>query len=646
MSMMIRTKTTATTQLLLSATALLVAAPLAAGPAYRDLNHNGRLDAYEDSHQSPEKRVADLLRQMTLEEKVGTMLHGTLPAIDSPMGASSKGYDLAGAEKRIRQGTITSFITRLDMPPVAFAEQNNAVQKIAEAGRLGIPLTISTDPRSHFQAVLGASSAGGSFSVWPETLGFAALGDTAVMRRFGMIVAREYRAVGITMALSPQADLASEPRWSRTAGTFGSDPATVSALAAAYIEGFQGSSTGLRPGGVATIVKHWVGYGAQPDGFDGHNYYGRFARLDNASMRLHVAAFHGAFKAGVAGVMPTYPIVEGVTINGKPVPPVGTGFSKPLLTDLLRGQEKYRGLVLSDWGITSDCTAPCRAPTVENPQKPWNIGMPWGVENMKPSDRFALGVNAGIDQFGGVDDPVPLLEAVRAGKISMDRIDAAVSRILLVKFRLGLFDNPYVDPAAARRIVGNLQSQAEADRVQRKAQVLLENRKAILPLAAGKKIWLKGIDGAAARAAGLVIVDDLSQADVALLRTATPSERLHPFNFFGAMQHEGRLDFLDGDPAYEAIKAAAAKVPTIVIVDMDRPAILTNIKDHTAALLVTFGANDAAVLDVVTGKAKPQGRMPFELPSSMTEVAAQNPAVPDDTAHPLYRRGAGIVSPK
>jgi beta-glucosidase len=127
-----------------------------------------------------------------------------------------------------------------------------------------------------------------------------------------------------------------------------------------------------------------------------------------------------------------------------------------------------------------------------------------------------------------------------------------------------------------------------------------------------------------------------------LIRTRTPSEKLHPHHFFGMRQNEGRLDFRDGDADFEAIRRAAAAVPTLVAVNMDRPAILTNLRDHAAVLLVIFGASDAAVLDVITGRAKPRGKLPFELPSSMAAVEAQDPAQPDDSARPLYPRGAGL----
>src|SRR5690606_2041567 len=189
---------------------------------------------------------------------------------------------LDAVEQAVAGRHVTSFISRLTAAPAILAEQNNAVQELAEQLRLGIPVTISTDPRNHFQYVLGASEVGGGFSQWPEPLGFAALGEPAVVREFADIARREYRAVGIHMTLSPQADLATEPRWGRQLGTFGSDAELTSRLAAAYVEGFQGDRDNAGHGGVLAVVKHFAGYGAQPEGFDAHNYYGRFADLDQA----------------------------------------------------------------------------------------------------------------------------------------------------------------------------------------------------------------------------------------------------------------------------------------------------------------------------------------------------------------------------
>ncbi len=625
------------------APALLPAPKTEATPTFRDLNHNGRLDPYEDARLSIDQRVDDLLARMTLKEKVGTMMHGSLPG-DDITGRSTTGYNLQATDTLIRTDMVTSFITRLAVPPEVMARQNNAVQRLAEKSRLGIPVTISSDPRNHFQAVFGASTQGGGFSLWPETLGLAAIGDPELVRKFGDIARREYRAVGIHMALSPQADLATEPRWPRVTATFGSNPAQVSRLAGAYVQGFQGSATGLRPDGVATIVKHWAGYGAQPGGFDAHNYYGRFANLSNASFAQHVAAFDDALAANTAGVMPAYPILQGVTLDGQPLEPVSPGFSKQMLTNLLRGEKGFKGLIVSDWAVTNDCPKACSAPTASAPQGPEAIAVPWGVEALSKQQRFAKGVNAGLDQFGGVTDSAILLKAVEAGDVSERRIDEAVRRVMIVKFQLGLFDNPYVDEARAAQIVGDPAAQAQADAAQRHAQVLLENKGRLLPLVnAPRKVWLYKIDPDVARSHGFRVVATPAEADVAILRVEAPFETLHPYHFFGSRQNEGRLDYRDGDPDYEAIKRAAGKVPTIVAINLDRPAVLTNVRDKVQVLLATFGASDAAVMDVITGKAKPQGRLPFELPSSMDAIVRQDPALPDDSAAPLYPRGAGMI---
>ena len=636
-------RTLARAALVASAACVTVGAAASQKPAFRDLNHNGKRDAYENPALITNKRVADLLKRMTLEEKVALMLHGTLQADNGRGIGLGLAYDKPAAQQLLTQG-VNSFITRLSPDAKAFADENNAIQKLAEATRLGIPATISTDPRNHFQVTVGASTASGGFSQWPETLGMAAIGDEKLVERFGQLVAAEYRAVGIQMALSPQADLYSEPRWARGNATFGSDPATVSRLAGAYVRGFQGSATGLVKTGVATVVKHWVGYGAEPEGFDGHNYYGRIAKLDDASFAQHVAAFEGALAAKSAGVMPTYVITQGVTVDGKPVPQVGGGFSKPLIDGLLRGTKKFGGIVISDWAITNTCPEQCMNPTAEKPQG-YAIAMPWGVENMAEEDRYALGANAGIDQFGGVDNPAPLLAAVKAGKVPLARVNEAARRVLQLKFDLGLFDNPYVDVAKATQIIGSAATQAEADAAQRAAQVLLENRSNLLPLAAGRKVWLSGVSADAARAAGMTVVDSMDQADVALVRVATPHEKLHPHHFFGARQNEGRLDFRADDDATKTIAAASAKLPTIVAVDLDRPAVLTLVKDKASALFGLFGASDAVLLDLVTGKAKPRGKLPFELPSSAKAVEDQHPARPDDSANPLYKRGDGITYP-
>lgn len=607
-----------------------------AGLRFRDLNRNGTLDPYEDWRLPAETRARDLVGRMTLEEKAGAMMHGTLPA-NGVVGTGDR-YTLPAASAFIRDLHINNFITRLAAAPRDFAEQNNALQAVAESTRLGIPLSISTDPRNHFQTLTGAASAAGSFSQWPETLGLGALDDPATTRRFADIARQEYAAVGIRVALSPQADLATEPRWARVTGTFGEDPERVGRQVEAYVAGFQNGSDGLNRNSVAAVVKHWAGYGAAKDGWDSHLHYGRFATFPGGRFADHLKPFEGAFRAGAASVMPTYSILENLKVDGRMVEQVGAGFNTWLLQDLLRGTYRFGGLIVSDWGITSDCPAACVDGS--GPGKPPVIGMPWGVENLPRVERFARAINAGNDQIGGSEEGAQIVAAVKAGLITQARVDDATMRGMLQKFEMGLFENPFADPVRAEAVVNNAEFRAAALDAQRRALVMLENRNNLLPLRpSGQKLFLHGISADIARSQGFEVVDDPAKADLAVIRATTPHQLLHPDHFFGTLFHEGDLDFKPGNPDYEVILRASRSVPTIVTVYLDRPAILTNIREHSSALIGNFGVSDTALFDVLTGKAKAEGRLPFELPSSMDAVRAQASDVPHDSANPLYPIG-------
>jgi len=620
------------------------------GIRFRDLDRDGVLSVFEDWRQSPDVRARDLARRLSLEEKAGLMMHGTAPAT-GPMGGAGVGaeYDSAAVAALVRTRHVTSMITRLGGSPAALAAQHNLLQTIAEQSRFAIPLTISTDPRHHFQYVLGASVTEGQFSQWPETLGFGALADTALTRRFGDIARREYRAVGIHMALSPQADLATEPRWSRINATFGEAPDAVGAQVRAYVEGFQHGLRGTATDGVSTIVKHWVGYGASRDGLDGHSYYGRFASFPGGRFESHITPFLGAFAAGVAGVMPTYPILQGVTVNGAPLEAVGAGYSAQLLDGLLRGTHKFRGLVVTDWAITNDCNARCRdgAPAGERPSFA-DLGMPWGVETLPMRARFVKAVRAGVDQFGGTDRSDLLVEAVASGELDEARLTESAVRVLALKFRQGLFDNPFVDAGEASRVVGNRAFRTEGRRVQGQSMVLLKHDRARVafpqaaPRQGGVRVYLHNVDSAVVAARGYTVVRDLTKAQLAIVRLSAPFETLYPGYVFGAMQHDGSLAFREGDGDYDAFRRISAAVPTITTVYLDRPAILTPLRDASAVLLANFGATDDALLDVIGGTVKARGRLPFELPSSMDAVRAQLGDVPHDSKAPLYPIGFGI----
>lgn len=607
------------------------------GLTFKDLNRSGTLDPYEDWRLSPAMRAADLTARMTLHEKAGLMVHASPPTVG---GGLRSDWDLSGVAPMIRDQDIRFLIHRISSNDAgALAEMANTVQAMAEDSRLGIPLTISSDPRNHFQTTFGLSVAAGAFSQWPETTGFAAIGDVDLVRRFGQVASAEYRAIGVRMALSPMADLASEPRWPRISGTFGDDPAVVSPMVGAYVEGFQGGTFGLGPQSVAAVVKHWVGYGAQPEGYDAHNPYGQDIVFPRGRFQDHVDAFAGAFRAHVAGVMPTYARApEGLDIEGKSAERVAAGFSRQMITGLLRGRYGFQGVVLTDWKITDDCPEDCIQGTLEY-QK---VGMPWGVEHLTKLERFAKAMDAGVDQFGGVADTEIIVELVTSGRITQERLDQSVQRLLTQTFELGLFENPYVDPDLARQTVGSPSHKAQALDAQRRSFVLLENHDHALPLRPqAQKVWLWKVSPDEARSRGLIVVENPAEADIALVRIATPFTS-HSNYFFGQRHHEGALNFPADNADLQAVQRASAVVPTIVSVYLDRPAILTQIQPLARALIGEFGASDAAFFDFVMGRTRPQARLPFELPSSMAEVEKQAPDLGSDTANPLYRRGAGL----
>jgi len=322
--------------------------------------------------------------------------------------------------------------------------------------------------------------------------------------------------------------------------------------------------------------------------------------------------------------------------DGSVIEQVGAGHNEYLLQDLLRGQYGFKGVITSDWGIANNCPASCQE--LQPPAPFWGphgVGMPWGVEDMTLPERYASAVNAGVDIIGGSDQPQYIVQAVEQGLLSEDRLNEAVVRVLGQKFELGLFENPYVDPAKADRVVGSPSSRAVALDIQARSLTLLKNDASALPLrkSTGKKAFLYGVDAAAATAAGLVPVTDVATADVAIIRLTDPrgGDDLTDLNF-------------SGDEAdYQALVAAAKTgVKTIAVPGLTRPLILDNVQEHADAVLANYGVSDKALLDTIMGRAKPEGRLPFELPSSMDEVRAQLPDVPNDTANPLFDYGFGL----
>jgi beta-glucosidase len=261
----------------------------------------------------------------------------------------------------------------------------------------------------------------------------------------------------------------------------------------------------------------------------------------------------------------------------------------------------------------------------------------WGVEHLPVDARMLKAIEAGVDQFGGEHCVDVLLELVRSGRVTEERLDVSARRILRDKFRLGLFDDPYVDPDEAERIVGSDAFRAAGDHAQRRAVVLLKNESGILPLRGEPRLFVDGIARDAAAAVGSV-VDSPADAEVAVIRLAAPYEARE--GFLESLFHAGSLAF----PLEEQVRIRAIldAVPTIVAIHLDRPAVIPELAEGAAGLLATFGASDGALFDVLFGRVRPQAKLPFELPRSEEAVLRQLPDVPCDSENPLFPIGFGL----
>jgi beta-glucosidase len=585
--------------------------------SFRDLNKNGRLDVYEDPSQPIEARVEDLLGQMTLAEKAGLMFQ-------TMVGMDISAWQIPGlpaAPEHITERQMNHFNVVGSEPAGAMADWHNRMQALAEETRLGIPVSISTDPRHAFTDNMAAAMSTSAFSQWPESLGLAATRDPALVQEFGDIARREYRAIGIHAALHPMADLATEPRWARLSGTFGEDAQLSAEMTAAYIKGFQGETVG--PESVACMVKHFPGGGPQKDGEDPHFPYGKEQIYPGDNFDYHLIPFEAAFAVDVAQVMPYYGVPVGIGLEE-----VAFGFNKQVITGMLRERYGFDGVICTDWGLITDNDL--GGPIFE--------ARAWGVEHLSRIERVKKVLDAGADQFGGEYCPELVIELVESGQIPESRLDDPVRRLLRDKFRLGLFDNPYVESEAADKIAGNEQFRAAGALAQRKSIVLLKNSGPILPLTGRPKLYLEKVTAETAANYGEVVATP-EDADFAIIRLAAPFEPRNG-NFLESLFHAGDLRFRAEE--LDRILTLLRTVPTIVDIYLDRPAVIPEISEASAALLVNFGASDAALLEIVFGEFNPSGKLPFEMPSSMEAVVTQKPDVPFDSENPLYRFGDGL----
>lgn len=690
------------------------------GLKFKDLNKNGKLDKYEDWRLSVDERAKDLAQKMTVEQIAGLMLysgHQAVPANEFGFAAgtyngkpfSQSGanpWDLSDAQKQFLKDDNLRHVLLVGVKsPEVAAKWNNELQAFVEGIGLGIPSNNSSDPR-HSGQVTGSTvaefnaGAGGEISVWPDGLGMAATFEPELVRRFGHIAATEYRALGIGTALSPQIDLATEPRWYRASMTFGESPALATDMARAYIDGFQ-TSTGkdeIADGwgykSVNAMVKHWPSGGPEEGGRDGHWAFGKFAVYPGNNFETHMKPFtEGAFKldgkTGMASaVMPYYTISYNQAKDGTNL---ANGFSKYIITDLLREKYGYDGVVCTDWLITGD-----------EPQSPGDFaGKPWGVEDKTIAERHYIALMAGMDQFGGNNEMGPVIEAYNMGvkehgkKFMRNRFEQSAVRLLKNIFRLGLFENPYLDSQESAKIVGNPDFMQEGYNAQLKSVVMLKNKNNVLPIKERKTVyipktytpsvkdwWGNWSQPSLVNPANLDMVkkyynvtEDPSKADFALVFISGPytnndgggydkNDRKAGGNGYVPITLQyGTYTATDarehsiaaGDPvvdptitnrSYKNKTVTASNTmdlktvldtremmgdkPVIVVVNLGRAMVFNEFEDKVDGILVRFSVTEQPILDLLSGKYEPSGLLPMQMPASMSTVEKQKEDLPFD----------------
>lgn len=678
------------------------------GFAFKNLSGGEELLPYEDWRLPSEERARDLAKRLTVAEIAGLMLWSPHQMVPFTTGFPFQGHYDGGnfvpgvtdptaltdeQKKFVTEENLRNFLLVQTESAETAARWNNRLQTLAENSRLGIPVCISTDPR-HAAGKKNAefSGTGREVSRWPEGLGMAATFDVDLMKEFAKVIAKEYRALGITQALGPQIDLATEPRWMRLEDTMGANTEMVTAFAKAYCDGLQtteGEEDGWGRDSVAAMVKHWPGGGTGESGRDAHYAYGKYAVYPGGKFAEHLKPFtEGAFKldgptAKSAAVMPYYTIPWNQdTVYGENV---GNSYSKYIIDDLLRKGQQYDGVVCTDWGITMDAMA-----TVGD------FGAtPHGVEKMPEAEKYLKILSNGVDMFGGCSRKEPVLQAYalgceRYGEAAMLlRMQQSAARILTLMFRVGLFENPYLDPVESGKIVGAPEFVAAGLEAQRRSVVLLKNQNSALPLKKGAKIYVPGrhveahytffrtilpamdVQPVTAGEAEsyFTLVSSPEEADAAVVFAESPlcdcytqadrdkggngylpiSLQYRPYRAVAAREHSiawGDYREKDCDRTYLnkentpynasdldnilAVREAMGDKPVITVLHLHNPAVVSEFESQVDGLIAHFGVENKVLMEILCGEAKPGGRLPILLPASMETVERHCEDIADD----------------
>ena len=666
------------------------------GLYFKDLDGSGQFADYDDWRLSPEERAASYIKKLTTEEKIAQLFisesrmakypartamlqggsaeivtddTGLLDDTSIDMKTIFGQQHICGTTEQLVKEKSRHMITRANATTEDLTEWLDQLQYVAEQCEHLIPVEVMSNSRNeNGEVVFGMNDAAGVFATWPGTLGIAAAvqGDSLdIIDKFADCIRREWDAVGLKKGYMYMADCVTDPRWQRTYGTFGENPDLITAIFERLIPGVQGSQDGVTTDGVALTVKHFPGGGPRENGFDPHYAAGQWNvyATEGSFQKYHVKTFYPAAKYNAASIMPYYSKpaeaksapqkdCEG---NDLPMEPYGFAYNKYLIDTVLRGQMGYKGYINSDTGILH------------------NMG--WGVEMLDLPERIGFAVNnagtdiisglfdneAGMESYaratGDYYDTHPLPEGFTKDQVVLteEALDRAVTRTLTELFALGMFENPYRDPAEAEKVIANEADWAEAAQVHRKSVVLLKND-GTLPAAGGKKIYAEAFnqnpEAAAAATKALremvaaegTLVDDPADADYAILMVNPASGA-----YFSATMGYLELDICEGKTVHnvdesgkptaetheETTLTGANRIPEIAAavhanggkvianINVTLAWIVGNVEPYADVLTAGFDTYPSATLDVIFGRFSPVGKMPLTLPRG-DEVIAVN----------------------
>ncbi len=581
------------------------------GLRFKDFNKDGELQPYEDWRLSAEERAEDLLSRLNDKQKAAQMAHMTLVTLkESWFNNLDIGFAL----------TYTYFGESKETA----VEKMNYVQALCEESEYAIPAVFSMD------SVIGVSWINGA-TILPDAITLAATGDPELVRELAEIQRQEMKALGVRISLSPNADLATDPRWGRNQETYGEDVETAKAMVQAAITGLQGGTEGVNENGLIACVKHFPGSGPQTGGVDGSPLV-----FDDETFPLHLSIFEAALAVHPGMVMPygysTVPYLGGDAVNNY------AHESSVVMEDVLRKQLGYQGIIQTDWGL-----------------------------------NHIVAMQAGADVMGGMGqrDISKMVDTV-----DPELLTERCRRLLIAKFKLGVFENPFVDASEVAEVVGSPEHYQKAMEAAERAVTLvkyerqtpLEGQAIVVAgtlaedaeaLSSGWKLSAetglqaegKSILSAISRRAGAenvtYIGDDLSAVPASYPAGTTAIVVVGEAS--GTHQPawgDANLEF----PAAQtemirAMKAAGANVVAVVL--MNRPYVMTPVSEQADAVMVVYRpgvtAGAEAVAHALFGDCPISGKLPWQIPATMNQVLLQREDLPKDIDQPLYDCGFGIA---